>query len=221
MIPWENLASNSHSEEQLGAELKQIYVDLIVGASNFGGTPFQELLTEIMEDETRRSADLLRQSYGAGINPREDDSARVADAFARRILKRFQNAICAEMMDYRDLPLNSWDLVVILTPTIITILGLPPALAAIAIPISVVAARIGVRSLCAEYKVERDSKEFLEERIKLHRRNILFLEAEANRYASASIPDVLAQSIQREESKLKQLEGRTLGQNTDSAKLGE
>lgn len=213
MIQWEKLLEDpSIGDDQvalrrLGAELKELYFNLVTcGIVEAELQVLESCTDEAVEEVAKYSADELTEAYYGLMMPRGDDSPRVAVSFICRVVGRFHDVLCTELYESRDLSANTRDLVVVLAPTIITLLNLPPPYAALAIPISVIFSKIGLESLCQSYGVLKQSKKFVEQRLEIHRRNLLFLEQEISRYSHSSVPNILETAILREESKIHQLE---------------
>lgn len=213
MIQWEKLLEDpSIGDDQvalrrLGAELKKLYFNLVTsGIVEAELQVLESCAVKAVEEVAKSSADELTESYHGLMLPRGDDSPKVAVLFIGRVVGRFRNALCTELYESRNLSANAKDLVVVLVPTIITLLNLPLPYAALAIPISVILSKIGLESLCQGYEVRKRSKEFIEQRLEIHRKNMLFLEQESSRYSYGSVPNLLKKAIVREESKIRQLE---------------
>jgi hypothetical protein len=212
MIDWEKVDITSNVSEdglnmQLGAELKSLYVALILEDEIEEPFPlFQSLVVESVEEISKRSSEKLQDSYSAGWFPMTDDSPEIGRSYINKFVARFREALCSELYDNPDLSSNTRTTIIALIPTIITLLGAAPAYAALAIPISIIVSRIGVKSLCRDFEIERKTKEFIEKRLEIHRENLLFLEQECARYSSGSIPDLLDATVQVEEVKINKLE---------------
>jgi hypothetical protein len=213
MIQWEKLLEDPEigndqvALRRLGAELKELYSNLVTsGTAEAELQIFEACAIEAVEEVTKYSADELRESYYGLRLPRRDDSPRVAVSFIGRVVGRFRDVLCTELYENRDLSANTRDLLVVLAPTIITLLNLPLPYAALAIPISVILSKIGLESLCQGNEILKQSKEFVEQRLEIHRRNLLFLEEESSRLPPGPARDIVEAAIVREESKILQLE---------------
>ena len=211
MIQWEKLledpgiGNDQVALRRLGSELKELYFNLVTsGTAEAELKIFEACAIEAVEEVTKYSADELRESYYGLKLPRRDDSPRVAVSFIGRVVGHFRDVLCTELYENRSA--NTRDLVVVLAPTIITLLNLPLQYAALAIPISVILSKVGLESLCQGYEIRKQSKEFVEQRLEIHRRNLLFLEEESSRLPPGPARDILEAAIVRKESKILQLE---------------
>jgi hypothetical protein len=135
-----------------------------------------------------------------------DDSDTVATRFVGQFVQRFREALCREFAQGNDLSAFGKGMLVVLVPTVLTLLGATPAYAALAIPVSVVVGRIGFAAICKDHQIRGETEEFVRERLDLHRRNLLSLE----RAVPATTEDlalvVFRTSIAYEEEKIRQLE---------------
>lgn len=207
MISEEGELSDTESAETvLGSALKDAYVDFLGADDNAAETPFGELTIEVVEGVTRESADAVRDAYFRGSPPLFDDARKIAAEFVHRFTRRFGEALCAELQENADLSAWGKGMVVTLVPAVMFLLGLKPLHAALAIPISIVTARVAVRGLCQQYSARIRDRKFLEERLQLHRRRLLQLEGAMGEIADKSVRDVLSDSICVEEAKVESLE---------------
>lgn len=219
MIDWDSIVDEQKGTDAsdclvtLGCELKKSYLQLQVGSPSAGTLAegvYHEILTESVESAARESAGALDDLYRAMHMPRRNDNSDVGLAFCTNFLKHFRDAICAELWESKDLAISGRDLVVVLVPTIVSLLNLPKPYISLCIPLSVVLSKIGLRAVCGEYESRAKSKEFVEKRLELHRKNVLFLEEQASRYSVGRCPKSLRESISREQSTVNRLK-RELG----------
>lgn len=226
MINWElmsQVSANSDDKQVLsvlGTELKAIYVDCISDKRPESVKPlFETLLNDSVEETSKNSATNLEESYLNGMPPRRDDSENVGSSFVCKLFAQFHEAFCAELYENPDLSTNARGIIIVLAPTIITLLGLPLAYAALSIPISTIVTRIGIRTLCQDYEIKKKSKEFIKVRLEIHRKNLIFLEQAFSRQTTDSIPEIFREAIALEELKVLQLEDEIRSLGVDAAKL--
>lgn len=201
--------TEAHATTILGVALKETYVAVLTAQSDRGlSADFQTLLTDSVEHTAVETAKSLERSYGVGTLPQMDDTPDVAREFTERFVMKFREAICAELYDNPDLSTHARGLVVVLVPTVITLLALPLSYAALAIPISVLVSRIGTRALCDDLQATRKERKFLNDRLDLHRRNLLAIEGAMGPAQQEALRTVLEESRDLEERLVRELEER-------------
>jgi hypothetical protein len=110
-----------------------------------------------------------------------------------------------ELWHARAIGLTGVDVVGVLVPTIVSLLGLTQPYASLCIPISVIISRIGLRSLCDNIEHADENSQLLATRIALHSKNLQFLEQQAAQYSSTRTPRALAESLAREKVRLREV----------------
>lgn len=191
----------------VGREMKELYVDSLIGADAGRALAPGSPLLDILQVATERSASRLKSEYLTGHLPRLDDSKDIAELSLRKILERFRRILCAEISDY---PIGSSprEAIIILAPTLVTLLELPLQHAAIAVPLSILISRMAIRALCLDTQEEKGDEAFTSERIRICRRSILALEAERATCLPGSVPELLDAALRRAEAKLAALQSR-------------
>lgn len=184
-----------------GRGMKELYVDSLIGGDISRSLPEGSPLLDILQTATEKTARRLRDNYLDGHFPRLDDSKDVAEWSLGKILERFRGILCAEIAG-QSLGSSPKDAVVILAPTLITLLDLPVQHAAIAVPLSILIGRMAIRALCAEAQEVGGDSEFLAERIRICKRNILALDAQRANWPAGNVPGVIDEALTREEAKL-------------------
>jgi hypothetical protein len=213
MLNWEQIEREATSNNEqadvhnLGVQLKELYFELITnGDAQAHLSPLNSCVVEAVEEVAKHSSKVLNDAYSNLTPPMMDDTARVAASFIRKVSTRFRDALCSELYENPDLSSNARGVIIVLAPTLITLLGLPLPYAAVAVPLSVIISRIGIKSFCQDYEIEKSSKDFINQRLEIHRKNLLLLEQECARYSSTSLPDLSSASVSHEEAKIQQLE---------------
>ena len=203
----------------VGIVLKQAYLEIIMRTAAESSDAFSQLVVDAVESVATQTAGNLEQSYKRAELPRMDDSAAVAIAFVSRFLSRFREAVCAELYANPDVSGHARSLLVVLTPTVLTLLALPLAYAALAIPISILVTRIGTRALCEGIEDRRKEKQSIQERLELHRRNLVAIETTLGGIKSGELCDVLRESILSEQETIRQLQEELKTFSGDNATL--
>jgi len=212
VINWSDIDRQSKPDDEdeqyivIGISLKKRFFSVATAAEIEPSPTFDDLITESVDELGKISGAALRESYEQLVFPSSDDSGDLALIFLRKLSERFRNAICAELWEARSHSASGRDLVIALVPTIVAILSLPPTYAALAIPISIVLARAGLRSYCKGYEHQETSRSMLESRLQTHRLALTFLEAEKARLPREKLPKELRALIEKEQKKIRGIE---------------
>jgi len=189
----------------LGATLKSTYLEILTANADIGDR-FASLLIPAVEQVSRESAEALDAAYRSGSPPMRDDADTVATRFIEQFVQRSRLALCREFAQGNDVSAFGKGMLVVLVPTVLTLLGASPAYAALAIPVSVVVGRIGFAAICKDHQIRRETEEFVRERLDLHRRNLLSLERAVLSTTEHRALILFRTSIAYEEEKTQQLE---------------
>lgn len=203
-IDWEtDFAGPSDKQlEELADQLFAIYQEVVVSAkSDEDLTTLETIALDAGEGVFTEEAKIVAKSHSVGIEPsRSLDFSLFPVKFVKALAKRFHEPLCAELQENKD--------VVLLAPTIITLLSLPVEFAALAVPISAIIARIGIGGLCKEYSSKSTDPNFVSSLVQLHQANLRYLELERARHLPGKVPPELNRAITFEEKRIKTLQGR-------------
>jgi hypothetical protein len=200
-IDWEAIleAPTEKEIEDAGRQIFDIYTNIVVT-----NKPDAELTTlEMMalsagESASSQEARNLAELYGAGIQPLKlTDLSALFFKFVQEVLRRFRGPLCVELRENKD--------IVLLAPTIVTLLSLPVGIAALAVPVSAILSRIGIAALCQDVEAAAEDVNFLADLIKLHADNLRYLETERARQIPGNVSANLDQAIAFEEQRIRSL----------------
>ena len=193
------------ADARLGAALKRAYLEILTSEAGIT-EPFAGLVTVSVEAVARESAAELEKSYRSGVAPSRDDSAVVARTFARRFVAAFRDSLCREFSDDGDTSAFGKGMIVVLAPTIMTLLQLNTAYAALSIPIAIIVARMGLTMICNDYRIQQKSEAFVIERLELHRSNLVSLERALSAGADEQTVRIFRASVEYEQEKIEMLQ---------------
>jgi hypothetical protein len=185
--------------QDAGHQIFDIYTGIVVTNKPDGDlTTLEMLALAAGETASFEEARKLEELYERGIAPlKPTDFSALFFKFVQEVVRRFREPLCAELRENKD--------VVLLAPTIVTLLSLPVEIAALAVPVSAILARVGIEALCKDIEAAMDKAKFLAELIKLHEENLRFLEAERSRHLPDTVPPALDQAIAFEEQRISSL----------------
>jgi hypothetical protein len=185
--------------EALSAQLFALYREVVVSAKDDSELTELEATTVaawdgVFTEEAKTTAAL----HASGILPSQKLNASLFPVkFGIALVKRFHGPLCAELQENKD--------IVLLAPTIVTLLNLPLEIAALAVPISAIVARIGIAGLCKEYSSKSAEPKHASELIQIHEANLRYLELERARYLPGKVPAELDRAIAFEEKRIASL----------------
>lgn len=185
--------------EALAAQLLNVYREVVVSAKDDSELTELEATTVAAWDGVfTEEAKTMAALYGSGISPsRKLNTSLFPVKFAIALVKRFHGPLCAELQENKD--------IVLLAPTIITLLNLPVEIGALAVPISAIVARIGIAGLCKEYSSKSAEPNHAGDLIQIHEANLRYLELERARYLPGKVPAELDRAIAFEEKRIASL----------------
>jgi hypothetical protein len=187
--------------EELADQLLAVYRDVVVSAKDDSDLTTLEAITVAAWDGVFiEEAKVIARIHASGISPsRKLDTSLFPVKFAMALVKRFHEPLCAELRENKD--------IVLLAPTIITLLNLPVEIGALAVPISAIVARIGIAGLCQELSSEPEPEKpsHASDLIQIHEANLRYLELERARYLPRKVPAELDRAIAFEEKRIASL----------------
>ena len=200
-IDWEApvAALSDEQIEGFGRELFGVYRSTVVSAkAEEELTTLETLVLSAGESIFVQDALNMAEAYSAGMQAAHfTDFTLFPFKFLKALTARFHEPLCAELRENKD--------IVLLAPTLVTLLNLPVELAAFAVPISAIIARIGIGGLCREYPEKSRDPSFAASQIQLHEANLRYLELERARQLPGPVPPELDRAIRHEEKRLKSL----------------
>ncbi|MFI5838049.1 hypothetical protein ACIA5A_30700 [Micromonospora sp. NPDC051300] len=215
-IDWDagSRAASDELVELAGRHFFMLYREVVIaGKPDEDLSLVEAIALEAGEDASLAAAEGLLAAYESGGQPlRLTDFSAFLVIFSSRVVQRFREAICVELMANKDIAL--------LAPTVVTLLRLPVELAALAVPISAMVARVGLSGLCAGTERAAQERKFLDEMLVLHRNNLRFVETERTRYAAGEVPPAIDEAIAHEQRRLAHFR-RMLDEVGEPARRGE
>lgn len=215
-IQWDNLSNllvqrdiEALPLEKLGIEIQKLYYEIVISeeAEETATDDLMPLIAGAVEASAKEEAEWLSATYEQGILPRNSKAASVASEFLSRLGRQFRRALCVEARESRKLALSVREIVVLLVPTVATILGLPPEKAALAVPLSIVLCKVSVNAFCEGVDEDIEREAFEREQLKIARKTVLFLQKEIGRYRKAPPPPMLQEALEQAALRLSTLEG--------------
>jgi hypothetical protein len=194
---------------QLGDKLQDIALELMTSDVQVNETDktndFASLVIESVDESSRKSAQELKESYESGVHPLSYNQKQTGKHFYEKIGTRLKGAICEELFSDDGPSDNARELLIILIPTIIVILGIPSPYSAIAAPIAALFAKVGLRTLCADHPVRAKTKERLKAQLELHEQNLSYLEQVRIRYVEVEPPPELLRMVEWEKRQVRKM----------------
>jgi hypothetical protein len=202
MIDWKEIAAepDEGKTEEFGRQIFTIYQDVVTSNKPDGQLTTLELLALAAgESASSWEAAALAHSYNQGVHPlKPTDFSAVLFRFVNEFARRFHEPLCAELRENKD--------IVLLAPTIVTLLNLPVGIAALAIPLSAIISRVGISGLCKDTEEKPQDVKLTAELTEIHRANLRYLEEEKMRYLPDRVPPDLDRTITFEKRRLRSLQ---------------
>lgn len=202
MINWAEIAAepDEGKTEEFGRQIFTIYQNIVTSNKPDGQLTTLELLALAAGESTSsREAAALVQIYGQGGQPlKPTDFSAVLFRFVNEFARRFHGPLCAELRENKD--------IVLLAPTIVTLLNLPVGIAALAVPLSAIISRVGISGLCKDVEEKAQDMTLTSELAEIHRSNLQYLEEERMRYLLDRVPADLDRAIAFEKRRLESLQ---------------
>lgn len=201
-IDWGSVSErlSENDIENAGRQILNIYKDIVVtNVPDEKLAAFELVALTAGEAASYEEARQLADIYRTGVQPLKlTDLSALFFKFVEAIIARFRQPLCIELQDNKD--------IVLLAPTIITLLSLPVEIAALAVPVSAILSRVGIAAICKDVEAARDNASLFADLGKIHKENLRYLEAERARQLPGDVPPTLDRAIAFEEQRINALE---------------